>query len=118
MRIKEEENSYVVEPDEAKHEGVVKIYRDNATINKAIKIKEDKNMREFKMENETTIEVGETYRFADLWSGNGDEAEIFESGAVWIGNDEDDMPIVADFKVIEEDKENIICSLVKITDIF
>lgn len=38
-------------------------------------------MREFKMENETTIEVGETYRFADLWSGNGDEAEIFESGA-------------------------------------
>lgn len=32
MRIKEEENSYVVEPDEAKHEGVVKIYRDNATI--------------------------------------------------------------------------------------
>lgn len=33
-------------------------------------------MREFKMENETTIEVGETYRFADLWSGNGDEAEI------------------------------------------
>lgn len=48
------------------------------------------------MENETTIEVGETYRFADLWSGNGDEAEIFESGAVWIGNDDDDMPIVAD----------------------
>lgn len=46
-------------------------------------------MREFKMENETTIEVGETYRFADLWSGNGDEAEIFESGAVWIGNDDD-----------------------------
>ena len=32
MRIKEEENSYVVEADEAKHEGVVKIYRDNATI--------------------------------------------------------------------------------------
>lgn len=32
MRIKEEENSYVVKPDEAKHEGVVKIYRDNATI--------------------------------------------------------------------------------------
>lgn len=32
MRIKEEENSYVVEPDEAKHEGVVKIYRDDATI--------------------------------------------------------------------------------------
>lgn len=30
-------------------------------------------MREFKMENETTIEVGETYRFADLWSGNGAE---------------------------------------------
>ena len=32
MRIIEEENSYVVEPDEAKHEGVVKIYRDNVTI--------------------------------------------------------------------------------------
>lgn len=32
MRIKEVENGYIVEPDEAKHEGVVKIYRDNATI--------------------------------------------------------------------------------------
>ena len=75
-------------------------------------------MRDYIIENETTIEVGETYRFADLWSGNGDEAEIFESGAVWIGNDADNMPIVADFMVIEEDKENIICSQVKITDIF
>lgn len=39
MRIKEVENGYIVEPDEAKHEGVVKIYRDNATI----KLEHEKN---------------------------------------------------------------------------
>lgn len=74
-------------------------------------------MREFKMESGITIEVGENYRFADLWSGNGDEKEIFESGSVWIGNDENDMPIIAYFEVVEEDKEDIICSFVKVTDI-
>lgn len=47
-----------------------------------------------------------------------DETEIFESGSVWIGNDENDMPVVAAFDVIEENKDNIIESFVKVTDIY
>lgn len=77
-------------------------------------------MREFKMENETTIEVGETYRFADLWSGNGDEGdeeEILDSGCCWVGDDENNMPIIADFDILQKNEENLVRSLVKITDI-
>lgn len=55
-------------------------------------------MKDFKMENGNVVCVGETLQFADLWSGSGDETEIFESGSVWIGNDENDMPVVAAFE--------------------
>lgn len=75
-------------------------------------------MKDFKMENGNVVCVGETLQFADLWSGSGDETEIFESGSVWIGNDENDMPVVAAFDVIGENKDNIIESFVKVTDIY
>ena len=65
-------------------------------------------MKDFKMENGNVVCVGETLQFADL----------FESGSVWIGNDENDMPVVAAFDVIEENKDNIIESFVKVTDIY
>lgn len=74
-------------------------------------------MKKFRMENGTVIEKGETYIFADLWSGKGDEEEILESGSVWIGDDENDMPIVADFEIVAADENNIIFSTVKVTDI-
>lgn len=35
-------------------------------------------MKDFKMENGNVVCVGETLQFADLWSGSGDETEIFE----------------------------------------
>lgn len=75
-------------------------------------------MKDFKMENGNVVCVGETLQFADLQSGSGDEKEIFESGSVWIENNENDMPVVAAFDVIEENKDNIIKSSVKITDIY
>ena len=75
-------------------------------------------MKDFKMENGNVVCVGETLQFEDLWSGSGDETEIFESGSVCIGNDENDMPVVAAFDVIEENKDNIIESFVKVTDIY
>lgn len=64
------------------------------------------------MGNEKEIKVGEEYYFGELWDGNGDGQELLESGAVSI----DDEHVVA-FEIMEED-EDILNTLVKITDIY
>lgn len=75
-------------------------------------------MKEFKMYNGNTIEIGEEIRFADLWqSETGDEKELLESGCCWVGDDEDNLPIIADFEILRKDEEDLLNSLVKITDI-
>lgn len=75
-------------------------------------------MKEFKMYNGNMLEVGEKIRFADLWqSDDGDKEEILDSGCCWVGDDENDMPIIADFEILRKDEENLVRSLVKITDI-
>ena len=75
-------------------------------------------MKEFKMYNGNMLEVGEELRFADLWqSDDGDEKEIFDAGCCWVGDDENDMPIIADFEILRKDEEDLLNSLVKITDI-
>lgn len=75
-------------------------------------------MKEFKMYNGNMLEVGEEIRLADLWqSDDGDEEEILDSGRCWVGDDENDMPITADFEILEKDEEDLLNSLVKVTDI-
>lgn len=75
-------------------------------------------MKEFKMYNGNTIEVGEEIRFADLWqSDDGDEEELLDSGCVWIANDENDAPVIADFEILRKDEDDLLNSLVKVTDI-
>lgn len=74
-------------------------------------------MKEFKTYNGNMLEVGEEIRFADLWQSNdGDEEELLDSGCCWVGN-ENDMPIFADFEILRKDEENLVRTLVKITDI-
>lgn len=75
-------------------------------------------MKEFRMYNGNTIKIGEEIRFADLWqSETGDEEELLESGCCWVGDDKDGMPIIADFEILRKDEEDLLNSLVKITDI-
>lgn len=75
-------------------------------------------MKEVKMFDGNMLEVGEEIRFADIWqSDDGDERELLESGAIWIANDENDEPVIADFEILEKDEENPINTLVKVTDI-
>lgn len=75
-------------------------------------------MKEYKMFNGKTLEVGEEIRFADLWqSDDGDAEELLDSGCVWIANDENDAPVIADFEILEKDDEKLINTLVKVTDI-
>lgn len=70
------------------------------------------------MYNGNTIEIGEELRFADLWqSETGDEEELLDSGCCWVGDDEDNLPIIADFEILRKDEEDLLNSLVKITDI-
>ena len=75
-------------------------------------------MKEFKMYNGNMLEVGEEIRFADLWqSDDGDEKELLDSGCCWVGNDENNMPMFADFEILKKDEENLVRSIVKVTDI-
>lgn len=79
---------------------------------------EKKETKDFKMHNGNMLEVGEEIRFADLWQSDaGDEEELLDSGCCWVGDDENGMPMIADFETLEKDEENLINSLVKIIDI-
>lgn len=75
-------------------------------------------MKEFKMYNGNMLEVGEEIKFADLWQDEtGDEKELLESGCCWVGDDENGMPMIADFEILRKDEENPVRSIVKVTDI-
>lgn len=80
-------------------------------------------MKEIRMANGNMLRVGESIRFADLWqSEQGDVNELLESGCCWVGADEDGLPAVADFEILDElngdeEEEDLVRVLVKITDI-
>lgn len=75
-------------------------------------------MMKVEMFNGAELEVGEEIRFADLWqTEDGDVEELFESECVHVANGEYDEPIIADFEIVAEDEENLVNTLVKITDI-
>lgn len=80
-------------------------------------------MKEIEMANGNILRVGDTICFADLWqSEQGDVRELLESGCCWVGVDEDDMPMIADFELLdkiseEEEEEDLVRVYVRITDI-
>ena len=75
-------------------------------------------MRKYKMFNGEELEIGDEIRFGDLWqSDDGDPDEILDSGCVWIANDKNDAPVIADFIIIWEDNDNSMNTIVKITGI-
>ena len=75
-------------------------------------------MKEVKAYNGQIIKVGETNSFADLWSGDGNEEELLESGAMSVAYDKElDEIIIADFEIVDKDEENIIQSIIRITDL-
>lgn len=80
-------------------------------------------MKEIEMANGNILRVGDIICFADLWqSEQGDVRELLESGCCWVGADEDDMPMIADFELLdeiseEEEEEDLVRVYVRITDI-
>lgn len=80
-------------------------------------------MKEIEMANGNILRVGDTICFADLWqSEQGDVRELLESGCCWVGADEEELPAVADFELLdeisgEEEEEDLVRACVRITDI-
>lgn len=64
------------------------------------------------LETREEITIGMEVRFAELWDGNGDGDELLNSGAV----SPDDENVVA-FEIVEE-SENILNTVVRVTDIY
>lgn len=61
---------------------------------------------------EEEINIGETYYFGQLWDGDGDGQELLESGSISPDNEN-----VAEFEIVESD-EDILETLIKVTDIY
>lgn len=45
------------------------------------------------------------------------EFKMYNGNMLEVGDDENDMPITADFEILEKDEEDLLNSLVKVTDI-
>lgn len=71
----------------------------------------------------TTLEsrefkVGMEVRFAELWDGNGDGEELLSSGAIAVWNEETETDDnIVSFEIIEP-SEDILNTLVKVTDLY
>lgn len=61
---------------------------------------------------EEEINIGGTYYFGQLWDGNGDGEELLEDGTI-----SPDGENVVDFVVVERE-EDILRTIVKVTDIY
>lgn len=64
---------------------------------------------------EKEIEKGEIYYFGQIWDGNYDAEMLLEDGCICV--DEETATIV-DFTVIKRDCEDILKTIVKVTDIY
>lgn len=70
---------------------------------------------------EREIEIGEEYYLGQLWDGSGDAEDIIEEdgkGSVWVENDEDGMPMIVEFTYEELDTEELMDTVVTVTDIY
>lgn len=70
---------------------------------------------------EREIEIGEEYYLGQLWDGSGDVEDIIEGngkGSVWVGDDEDGMPVIVGFTYEELDSAEPMNTVVTVTNIF
>lgn len=64
------------------------------------------------LETNEVIEIGVELKFADLWNGEGDGKELLESGSI-----SPDNTHIIGFEILE-DNEDILNTIIKVTDIY
>lgn len=77
--------------------------------------------KEVKMFNGNMLAVGDEVDFWDTWDAKGsggDDDEILDSGSTWVANEDNDIPICAEFEILERDYEVPGKSRIKITGFF
>lgn len=70
---------------------------------------------------EREIKIGEDYYLGQLWDGSGDIEDIIDGnreGSVWVGDDEDGMPVIVAFTYEKLDPEEPMDTVVTVTNIF
>ena len=70
------------------------------------------------LETNEHVVIGNRYRFSELWTGDGDGEELLDSGSIALWSDRLDEEIIIEFSVIEKDENDILNTLVKVTDIY
>lgn len=63
------------------------------------------------------IKIGTELYFGQLWDGDEDGEELLESGSVCLGEDENRMPVIVAFEIVEK-AMNILDAVVCIIDIY
>lgn len=64
------------------------------------------------LETNEVIEIGVELKFADLWNGEGDGKELLESSSI-----SPDNAHIIGFEILE-DNEDILNTIIKVTDIY
>lgn len=64
------------------------------------------------------IVVGNKYFFSELCNGDEPLDELIDSGSIAVWDERLDNEVIVEFKVIEKNNDNLLRTLIKITDIF
>lgn len=64
------------------------------------------------------ITVGNKYFFSELCNGNESLEELIDSGSIAVWDERLEHEVIVEFKVIEKNKDNLLRTLIKITDLF
>lgn len=64
------------------------------------------------------ITVGNKYFFSELCNGDEPLDELIDSGSIAIWSERLDHEVIAEFEVVEKNNDNLLRTLIKITDIF
>lgn len=70
------------------------------------------------LETNEHVVIGNRYRFSELWNGDGDGEELLDSGSIALWSNRLDDEAIIEFSIIEKDENNILNTLVKVTDIY
>ena len=67
---------------------------------------------------ENNIYVGMTTHLCEIYDGEESIIDVLENKNFYIGNDENNLPMVAEFEIIEANTGDLLRTWIKFTDIY